>query len=592
MSSPVEVGQSNSSIEKKDIGHEESNIGDTSDSEEIRKVIEINGFVEKFNPELGNGTKRGLTYRQVMLMVIGSCIGSSLFISLSVPLVRYGSLALFIAFVFWAFVVIWPLMQAACEMASWLPIKGSFFHFVARFIDPALAFPVGVMYCYSTAIYVCVELVGFASLINYWPSTNVPIWSFILLGLGLNTIVNMMAVNWFGEIEFFASMFKILLIIGLMIFSFLSMCGANPKKDAYGFEHWSQGGLWKTVYKTGDTGRFLAFWNVFVYSAFSSGGPEAILIFAGEIRRPRRSVPLAGKTAFFRIYLFYIGGIFFMNTLCASNNPSLLQAMGEGKVGAGASPWVIGIKTVGVSGFSSLINAIIMTSLWSCGNAATYCSTRGIYAMSLAGYFPRFFSKCLKNGCPLFALLLADCFALLSFLATSNDSLTVYTWFISICSSSVLLVHSAIFLAHIRFRAAMKVQGLTNPYYETPFNVQPYTSYVGMFMCLLCSVFNGYWIFIDGEFLVSSLFTYYFSPVFFGLTYLFWKIWKKTSIIPLAEVDLLTGKKAIDREEQMEIDADEAAAAENKDSKGVFIGKKILKAIAVFLYSSKKGDLK
>ena len=34
-----------------------------------------------------------------------------------------------------------------------------------------------------------------------------------------------------------SSMLKVLLIVGLMFFGLIAMCGGNPKKDAFGLRH-------------------------------------------------------------------------------------------------------------------------------------------------------------------------------------------------------------------------------------------------------------------------------------------------------------------------------------------------------------------
>jgi amino acid permease len=54
----------------------------------------------------------------------------------------------------------------------------------------------------------------------------------------VSSVINMMAVKWYGETEFWAAIGKVLLIIGLLIFTFISMLGGNPQKDRYGFRYW------------------------------------------------------------------------------------------------------------------------------------------------------------------------------------------------------------------------------------------------------------------------------------------------------------------------------------------------------------------
>ena len=43
-----------------------------------------------------------------------------------------------------------------------------------------------------------------------------------------------------------------------------------------------------------------------------------------------------------------------------------------------------------ISGLPSLVNALLMTSIFSAGNTYTYCGTRSLYSMALEGKAPRF----------------------------------------------------------------------------------------------------------------------------------------------------------------------------------------------------------
>lgn len=74
-----------------------------------------------------------------------------------------------------------------------------------------------------------------------------------------NSAINFFAVKWYGESEFWLALGKALLIIGLIIFTFVTMLGGNPLGDRYGFRHWRDPGAFAEFYKTGDLGRFLGF---------------------------------------------------------------------------------------------------------------------------------------------------------------------------------------------------------------------------------------------------------------------------------------------------------------------------------------------
>ena len=49
------------------------------------------------------------------------------------------------------------------------------------------------------------------------------------------SIINVLAVQWYGESEFWAALGKVLLIVGLLIFTFIVMLGGNPLGDRFGF---------------------------------------------------------------------------------------------------------------------------------------------------------------------------------------------------------------------------------------------------------------------------------------------------------------------------------------------------------------------
>ncbi|EEQ39990.1 Amino acid permease family protein [Clavispora lusitaniae] len=374
--------------------HEED---DVSSSRGYR--AEAQDYQEVLDAEKYGQTQRGLSSRHVSLMIIGQSIGTGLYIGLKSPLMTSGSLSLFLGFICWACTMVWPLMQATGEMCSYLPIKGSFLHFAARWLDPAMGFAVTLIYLYTSLMFICVEVVAFASVIAYWTDASPAI--FITIGLVTILFFNVFGVNWYGEVEFFSSILKVLLIVGLMLTGLITMCGGNPKGDAFGFRNWKEGGLMREYLVSGNTGRFLGFWNVLIYAAFACGGADMLGMVAGEVSLPRKNIALAARRSYARIYLFYIGGIFFMNCLCASNNPELIKASEDGAAGATASPWVIGIKSVGIHGLDSLVNAIVMTSAWSCGNGFTYGAARSAYSAALSGYLPRVFSYCLRNGCPI-----------------------------------------------------------------------------------------------------------------------------------------------------------------------------------------------
>lgn len=124
--------------------------------------------------------------------------------------------------------------------------------------------------------------------------------------------------------------------------------------------------------KKGNTGRFLGVLSTFVYAAFAYGGGEAIAVAACEAVNPRGNIPKAVKRVFWRVLIFYVGGVLALGLICSSKDPILTAAVKAGTPGAGRSPFVIGIEHAGIKVLPSIINGVILTSAWSAGNAYLY----------------------------------------------------------------------------------------------------------------------------------------------------------------------------------------------------------------------------
>ncbi|ODQ81878.1 hypothetical protein BABINDRAFT_112597 [Babjeviella inositovora NRRL Y-12698] len=218
-----------------------------------------------------------------------------------------------------------------------------------------------------------------------------------------------------------------------------------------------------------------------------------------------------------------------MNCLCASNNAGLLKARAEGIAGAGSSPWVIGVKDVGVHELDSHINVCIMMAAWSYGNAFTYTTTRVLYSASLASFSPKFMATCLPNGSSIYCVGFSILIRCLSYLSVSDTTAVVFNWFVNLATTRLLCIYFVVYLTYFQFHRAFKEQGFTeaDAYYKAPFNCQPYASYFGCLMVVFSLIFNGFWVLFPGKFTVADLFTCYFCQVFFCDVLLFLEVFEK-----------------------------------------------------------------
>lgn len=70
---------------------------------------------------------------------------------------------------------------------------------------------------------------------------------------------NVFAINWYEEIEFWLALSKMIIITGLIIYTFITMLVGNPLHDRFGFRFWRDPGSFAECDKPGSLGRFLGF---------------------------------------------------------------------------------------------------------------------------------------------------------------------------------------------------------------------------------------------------------------------------------------------------------------------------------------------
>ena len=447
--------------------------------------------------------------------------------------------------------VVWCVMNNLAEMVTYLPMKGiSIPYFVGRFVDPSLAFACGWNYWYAYTMLVSAETSAAAIVLEYWQApVNVAVWITVVLVIIL--LLNIIAVSFFGEAEFWFASIKLITILGLIILGIVLFFGGGPNHDRLGFRYWKHPGAFHNymVSSHTGTGRFLGYWHAFVKAGFAFiTSPELIAIAAGETVDPRRNIPKAARRFVWRLAIFYGFASLIIGILVPYNNDQLL-----GQSNANASPFVIGIQNAGIGGLNHAINAAILTSAWSAGNSFLYSASRVLYSMALNKQAPKFFSVTNKRGVPYVAVLFTWLFSLLAYLNVSNTGATVFNWFVNISTISGFIAWIVVMTTYLRFRKAFNYHGMLNTLpYRTP--LQPYLTYFVLFIVSILTLTNGFQVFWPDKFNASDFLAAYITlPIFLGL-YFGHKIWFRTRFaIPVEEIDITTGKKEMDELAEMEV---------------------------------------
>lgn len=470
---------------------------------------------------------RDLKTRHLSMIAIGGSIGTGLFLASGNAIHTAGPGGALVAYIAIG-IMVYFLMTSLGEMATYMPVSGSFSTYASRFVDPAFGFALGWNYWFNWAITLAVDISTAAIIVQFWlPNTPAWLWSaiFLILIFGLNAL----SVKAYGESEYWFSIIKVATVIIFLIVGVLTIVGILGG-EVIGFSNFT----------TGDApfkGGFFAILGTFLIAGFSFQGTEMVGIAAGESATPEKSVPKAIKQVFWRILLFYIFAIFIIGMIIPYTNPNLLSA---DATDVAISPFTLVFEKAGLAFAASVMNAVILTSVLSAGNSGLYASTRMLWAMARDKKAPRFLGKVNRRGIPMAALIVTTIVGAMTFITTLTENGTViYTWLLSASGLTGFIAWVGIAISHYRFRKAFIKQGhnLNELKYKAKFF--PFGPILALILCILVIIGQDYAAFLKPEFTNPAWWqkigiSYIGLPIFliFWLTF---KFTNKTKVIPLED---------------------------------------------------------
>ena len=450
--------------------------------------------------EQNGGLRRSLRARHLNMIAIGGAIGTGLFVASGATISQAGPGGALLAYALIG-VMVYFLMQSLGEMATYMPVSGSFEEYGTRFVSPSFGFATGWNYWYNWAITVAAELVAAAIVMQYW-FPQVPSWIWSLAFLLLLFLINAFSVRSFGEGEFWFALIKVVTVVVFLGLGLLMVVGIMGGKSP-GFVNWQLG---EAPFVNDGVG-ILA---VFMIAGFSFQGTEMLGIAAGETADPVKTIPRAVRSIFWRILLFYIGAIAIIGFLVPYTDPALLNPDGD----IALSPFTLVFERAGVAAAASIMNAVILTSVLSAGNSGLYVSTRMLHALSTSGKAPKIFSRTTRRGIPMPALLATSLIGLMGFFLSLLGSGQAYTWLVNASGLAGFITWVGIAWCHLKFRRAYVAQGhdVKDLPYKSP--LYPFGPILALVMCILVILGQNFEALVgNGDFL-SLLSSYIGLPLF------------------------------------------------------------------------------
>lgn len=413
--------------------------------------------------------KRTLTWFDGTMLVSGSMIGSGIFI-VSADMGRtVGSAGWLIAV--WLLTGVMTIFGALSygELAGMMPKAGGQFVYIRRAFGDLTAFLYGwSVFAVITTGVIAAVAVAFAKYTAYF----FPIFSpenivFAIGSLKVNasqllaifvlillTFVNSQGVQNGKLIQLIFTSAKLIALFALI---FLGLFFASKSYLAENFSNaWSGSltlknadGTWRTEGLSG-AGMLLAFGTAFIGSLFSSDSWNNVTFIAGEIKDPRRSIPLSLALGTIIVTLLYVlANLAYLNLLPLQGSPTATDVIGRGimfaeneRVGTAAASQIFGASS------AALMAALIMISTFGCVSGTSLSGARVYYAMAQGGLFFKKAGELNAAKVPGNALWMQCVWASLLCLSGTYGDLLDYCTFVSLIFYAVTI--AAVFVLRRR----------------------------------------------------------------------------------------------------------------------------------------------
>lgn len=413
---------------------------------------------------------RGLENRHIQLIALGGAIGVGLFYGSSATIQMAGPSTL-VSYLIGG-LVIFMIMRALGEMSVDEPISGSFSSYANKYVGMFAGYFSGWTYWFLWIIAGMAELTVTGVYVNYW-FPDVPQWLTALVSLVLITMVNLINVKAFGEVEFWFALIKVVAIIGMILLGLgIIFFGIGNSGQSTGFDNlWAHGGFTPHGIK----GMLMAL----VFVMFSFGGIELVGMTAGEAKNPQKSIPSAINSVVWRILIFYIGALAIMMIIYPWN-----------EVGANGSPFVQIFEKVGIPGAAHIINFVIMTAALSAFNSSLFSAGRMLYNLSLQNNGPKFFGKVNKNGTPVRGILFSSSILLVAVFLNYVVPEKMFIYITSVATVAVITSWAIILITHLKFRQSKTEKEVEKLAFKSP--LYPISNYIALTFLALVVVLMAF----------------------------------------------------------------------------------------------------
>ncbi|PPQ92209.1 hypothetical protein CVT25_008983, partial [Psilocybe cyanescens] len=168
------------------------------------------------------------------------------------------------------------------------------------------------------------------------------------------------------------------------------------------------------------------------------------------------------------------------------------------------SPFVIAFSSAGIKGIPSVMNAIILTSAFSSGNACTFLASRTLHGLALDGHAPSIFLSLNRFGTPYVAVAVSVIWGAIAYTGLNQGSSQAFVWLVALATTAGII---------------------------------SWIIYYALVMNVLILIFSG-WNSFTPTFNFSSFASNYLNCIIFPILFILCKIWLRDRMPALDAIDI------------------------------------------------------
>jgi APA family basic amino acid/polyamine antiporter len=378
------------------------------------------------------GLKKCIGIPSLAANTINNTIGAGVYVLPAIVCIQMGAAGI-LSYLFCG-IMLTAIILCYMEIGSTVSSSGGSYIYVEKALGPFAGFIVNWLYFFGWGVLGSAALMNVVadSLAILVPAFSNPFMRALLylILLGSMVWVNIRGAKQSVRVLEFLTIIKLLPLIAIIIFGFSYIKMSNL--------HWQHGASLNTLGET----------SLVLFFAFA--GFENSLGASGEIKNPKRTIPLGILLGGVTVFLFYV----------------LIQTLVQGALGAqvngvkDAPLAAIAQNIVGPAGATIVLIAAIISSLGNTGGDVL-ATPRLLFAGAKDGMFPKFLAKVHPRfSTPYWAVIT---YAALIFLFSVSGG---FKQLAVLASGALLLVYLSVILSMIKLRS--KEENITEKKFKVP----------------------------------------------------------------------------------------------------------------------------